>query len=80
MSNEDLRTEALVTATKALTAIEEHTKSCDNRYGTIEAGNKATFHLIKGLYTRFWIVACSFISLLIATVMYLLTHNVNIAS
>lgn len=75
---DQLNSEALMTAKEALIKIEEHTKSCDAKYERIEKGNIATHNLISKLYSRFWQVATTLIVMLFGAVGYLLTHNINI--
>ena len=77
MTENSLDSRAIEIATEAKTLVTSHEQICAERYSNIieKLGDSKTE--VRGLYTRFWVVACSVISFLILILIILLKEGIK---
>jgi len=75
MTENSLDSRAIEIAMEAKTLVNSHEKVCAERYSNIIEKLGDGKIEIRGLYTRFWVVACSVISFLILIVILLLKEG-----
>ena len=71
----DIDMQAIQMATEAKNELSAHEQVCAERYShIIDTANEAKLR-IESLYTRFWVVACSLVGLLLTIIILLLENG-----